>query len=109
MQVADRARCGEETPGARRVDLSNCGLREVPAWVRAHAATLEELNLSGNALVTLPDWLAECTQLRVLFCSQNAMTALPSVVGRLPNIFMVSFKSNELTVVPPDALAPSIG
>ena len=86
-----------------RLDLS-AQLTQVPDWVRDHAPTLQVLNLSGNALSTLPDWLPELTALRVLFCSDNAFTELPEVVGACLSLSMVGFKSNRIRHVPAASL-----
>lgn len=56
--------------GATRIDLS-CGLTEFPREVFDLADSLEVLNLSGNALDSLPDDLHRLDRLRVLFCSDN--------------------------------------
>ena len=45
--------------------------------------------------------------MRILFCLKNAFTTIPSVVGKLPSLYMCSFKSNQLTSIAEDALAPS--
>ena len=53
---------GGELAGATRLDLS-CGLREFPGNLRA-GRLLEVLNLSGNALDSLPDDLGRLHRLR---------------------------------------------
>lgn len=104
------ARCfGVADRPAVRLDLSGCSLLHVPAWVQAHASTLQELNLSDNSLATLPSWLAQFSHLRILFVSQNKFQTLPEVVGRLPRLFMLSFKQNLLQSVPERSLGSSLG
>lgn len=93
--------------GARELRLS-AGLRTVPEALRALAPSLEVLDLSGNQLSALPDWLSEFTQLRVLFASNNPFTVLPPVLGSLPRLSMVGFKANRIAHVPPEALAPTL-
>lgn len=97
-----------ELHGSTRLDLRGCGLCELPAEVLALADTLEVLDLSGNALATLPDSLACLTKLHTLFASTNRFTALPSVLGRLPALDTLGFKANQIADVPAQALAPTL-
>ena len=98
-------RCAE---GATHLDLRGAGLTELPTEVLALADTLEVLDLSGNALSTLPDGLARCTRLHTVFASYNRYTELPAVLGRLPLLDTLGFKGNRIEVVPAAALAPTL-
>ncbi|MEY4427614.1 MAG: hypothetical protein RLZZ182_303, partial [Pseudomonadota bacterium] len=89
--------------GVTRLNLAE-GLSELPREVLALADTLQVLNLSGNALQDLPDWLPELPHLQVLFCSDNRFTRLPEVVGACPQLTMVGFKSNQIRDVPAQSL-----
>lgn len=91
--------------GITRLDLS-CGLTEFPREIFDLADTLEVLNLSGNALSSLPDDLHRLTRMRVLFCSDNLFTELPSCVGQCAALTMIGFKANRIEHVPGDALPP---
>jgi hypothetical protein len=93
--------------GARRIDLS-CGLTEFPREIFDLADSLETLNLSGNALDTLPDDLHRLHRLRVLFCSDNRFTTLPEAIGRCTGLDIVGFKANRIRVVPAGSLPPSL-
>ena len=93
--------------GATRIDLS-CGLTEFPREVFDLADSLEVLNLSGNALDTLPDDLHRLHRLRVLFCSDNRFSELPEAVGRCRSLDIVGFKANRIRSVPAAALPPSL-
>jgi hypothetical protein len=62
------------------------------------------LNLSGNQLRDLPADLPRLHRLKVIFCSDNAFTHLPEVLGACPQLEMVGFKANRITHVSPDAL-----
>ncbi|MCW0235762.1 MAG: leucine-rich repeat-containing serine/threonine-protein kinase [Ferrovibrio sp.] len=106
MHTLAQLRSGE-LAGIRRLDLS-CGLSELPREVFDLADTLEVLNLSGNALSTLPDDLPRLTRLRVLFCSDNSFTELPAVVGQCPALDTVGFKANRIRHVPAAALSPQL-
>ena len=106
-QTLDRLRAGE-LQGCTRLDLRGCGLVELPAEVLALADTLEVLDVSGNALGSLPDGLARLTRLHTLFASGNRFTALPPVLGRLPALDTMGFKANRIADVPAQALAPTL-
>ncbi|KAA0943788.1 protein kinase [Pseudomonas sp. ANT_H14] len=91
--------------GIKRLDLS-CGLTEFPREIFDLADSLEILNLSGNALHSLPDDLHRLHHLRVLFCSDNAFTELPECLGQCTRLSMVGFKANQIENVPAAALPP---
>lgn len=102
MHTLQSLRAGELT-GIKRLDLS-CGLTSFPEEIFELADTLEILNLSGNALSTLPDDLPKLHKLRVIFCSDNRFTHLPEVMGQCRNLDMVGFKANQIGSVPAAAL-----
>ncbi len=102
-----RLRAGQ-LAGTTRLDLRGCHLSEVPPEVFALADTLERLDLSDNALQSLPDEFARLHKLRILFCSDNAFTALPAVLGRCPSLDIIGFKANRIAHVPAQALPPSL-
>ena len=93
--------------GITRLDLS-CGLTEFPDEIFQLADTLEILNLSGNALSTLPDDLPRLHKLRVIFCSDNRYTEVPEVLGRCPNLSMVGFKANQINNFSAAAIPPKL-
>ncbi|NWA85774.1 protein kinase [Pseudomonas sp. D2002] len=93
--------------GTTRLDLS-CGLTEFPREIFELADSLEILNLTGNALSSLPDDLHRLSHLRVLFCSDNAFTALPECLGQCAKLSMIGFKANQISHVPAAALPPQL-
>ncbi|MGY2374821.1 protein kinase [Pseudomonas sp. SDO524_S393] len=93
--------------GITRLDLS-CGLTEFPREIFELADSLEILNLTGNALNSLPDDLHRLTRLRVLFCSDNAFTELPACLGQCAKLSMIGFKANRISRVPAAALPPQL-
>ena len=93
--------------GITRLDLS-CGLTEFPREIFELADSLEILNLTDNALSSLPDDLHRLSHLRVLFCSDNAFTELPACLGQCAQLSMIGFKANRISHVPAAALPPQL-
>jgi Protein tyrosine and serine/threonine kinase/Leucine rich repeat len=104
--ILDKLRAGQ-LAGTVRLDLA-CGLTEFPCEIFDLADSLEILNLSGNALSSLPDDLPRLDKLRILFCSGNQFTKLPEVLGQCKQLTMLGFKANQISHVPEAALAPSL-
>ena len=92
-----------ELAGITRLDLA-CDLTEFPEAIFSLADSLEVLNLSGNQLNRLPADLPRLHKLRVLFCSDNTFTEVPSVLGQCPQLEMVGFKANQIRHLPASAL-----
>lgn len=90
------------------VDLSECGLVSIPEALFQLKDSLVLLNLGGNKLSYLPDCMAELQQLRILFFAQNNFKAIPAVLGKLSSLYMLSFKSNEISYIDESSLSPSI-
>lgn len=89
--------------GARQLKLA-CGLTEFPREIFDLAETLEVLDLSGNALSTLPDDLPRLKKLRIIFASNNRFTELPDVLGECEQLGMVGFKANRIRRVSASSL-----
>ena len=104
MHTLEQLRSGH-LAGLTRLDLS-AGLTEFPREIFDLADSLEILNLSGNALTSLPDDLPRLRKLRVLFCSDNQFATVPEVLGQCPQLSMVGFKANQLRTLPAAALPP---
>ncbi len=84
--------------GISQLKLSE-NLSTFPLEILTLADSLEILDLSNNALSSLPDELAQMTKLKIIFASQNKFEHLPDVLGQLPNLEMVGFKSNQIKQV----------
>ncbi len=89
--------------GTQRLKLS-CGLTQFPPEIFELADSLEILDLSGNALSTLPSDLHRLKKLRIIFCSNNQFTHLPEVLGLCENLSMIGFKSNKINHVPESSI-----
>jgi hypothetical protein len=106
MHTLDQLRAGQ-LAGATRLDLS-AGLTEFPREIFDLADSLEILNLSGNALSSLPADLPRLHKLRVLFCSDNQFTTVPEVLGQCLLLSMIGFKANQIHTLPAAALPPQL-
>lgn len=106
LNTLEQLRAGE-LAGCRRLKLA-CGLSEFPREIFDLAETLEILDLSGNALSSLPDDLPRLHQLRILFCSDNRFTELPEVLGQCTRLGMIGFKANQIDTVPAAALPSAL-
>jgi len=93
--------------GILRLRLA-CGLTEFPREIFDLADSLEILDLSGNALSSLPDDLPRLGKLRIIFCSDNQFTELPAVLGRCAHLSMIGFKANRIRQVPAASLPPAL-
>ena len=102
MHTLEQLRTGA-LKGVQRLQLA-CGLAEFPREIFELADSLEILDLSGNALSSLPDDLQRLGKLRIIFCSDNQFTELPAVLGACPALTMVGFKANRIRTVLPASL-----
>ncbi len=89
--------------GSKQLKFS-CGLNHFPEEIFDLADTLEILDLSGNALSSLPDDLNRLHKLRILFCSSNQFTHVPEVLGKCQNLSMIGFKANQIEHIPESAI-----
>ena len=106
LHTLEQLRAGQ-LAGVRRLKLS-CGLTDFPSEIFDLADSLEILDLSGNALSSLPDDLPRLRKLRIIFCSDNLFTSLPAVLGSCPALEMIGFKANRIRQVPAAALPPGL-
>jgi hypothetical protein len=102
MHTLEQLRSGA-LAGIQRLTL-RCSLTEFPRDIYTLADSLEILDLSGNALSSLPDDLQRLHKLRIIFCSDNQFTELPAVLGECPALSMIGFKANRIRHVPAAAL-----
>ncbi len=93
--------------GRTRVTIRS-GLTEFPRALLKLSDSLEILDLSGNSLSSLPDWITEFPKLKILFLSQNKFLEYPAILGKCPSLSMVGFKSNTISHVPEASLSPNL-
>mgnify|MGYP003636979990 CR=1 FL=1 len=87
-----------ELVGTTRLSLSE-DITEFPMEILTLSDSLEVLDLSGNALRTLPVELAQLSKLKIIFASNNQFEILPEVLGQCENLEMVGFKANKIRLV----------
>tara|TARA_R110000772_G_scaffold25894_6_gene67217 strand:- start:4290 stop:5480 length:1191 start_codon:yes stop_codon:yes gene_type:complete len=92
-----------ELVGTTRLSLSE-DITEFPMEILTLSDSLEVLDLSGNALRTLPVELAQLSKLKIIFASNNQFEILPEVLGQCENLEMVGFKANKIRLVPEQSL-----
>ena len=68
---------------------------------------VQQLNLSLNEIVSLPEWFEDYTELSDLNLSSNRLSVLPDAIGRLPNLRRLILSDNSLTFLP-DALREAV-
>ncbi|MEZ9278198.1 leucine-rich repeat-containing protein kinase family protein [Vibrio cyclitrophicus] len=102
MHTLEQLKSGQ-LRGVKRLKLS-ADLTEFPLEILELADSLEILDLSGNQLSELPQELTQLTNLRIIFASNNLFTHLPDVLGSLPELEMVGFKTNQIKTVSEESL-----
>jgi hypothetical protein len=94
--------------GLLELDISNSDITVLPPAI-GRLARLVKLNAGGCALSDLPAEIAQCRALEIAFFLGNHFRDIPRVLGSLPALRMLSFKSCRLAgAVDPEALAPSL-
>ncbi|KAM9861405.1 PH domain leucine-rich repeat-containing protein phosphatase 2 [Aulostomus maculatus] len=79
-----------------------------PASKLSKLELLEELNLSGNKLKTIPSTVSSCKKLHTLIAHSNHITVFPEILS-LPEIKLVDLSCNELTEIQlPDSLPATL-
>lgn len=83
----------------RKLDLggNNCGA--LLFWL-AELHELEQLQLWGNDLRSVPDWWQNFPHLRELSLASNQLSAIPTSVGELSELETLDLSDNQLTNLP---------
>lgn len=106
MQTLEQLRRGE-LDGITHLKLSE-NLSTFPEEIFTLSETLEVLDLSFNALKTLPSDFSRFKKLKRAFFSNNLFTEVPSGFKECEALYMLGFKANEIETFEEDILPLSI-
>jgi len=82
------------------LDLSGQGLSKIPDYVFGQKK-LEELNVSNNQLTgAIQAEIRQLQNLKILNASNNQMTGVPAEVGQLTKLEILDLSNNQLTGLP---------
>jgi Leucine-rich repeat (LRR) protein len=83
-----------------KLDLNGQQLKKVPDYV-FNQTNLQELNISGNLLTgALQAEIRQLRNLKILNASHNLMTGVPAEIGQLENLEYLNLANNQLTGLP---------
>uniref|UniRef100_H3C8S0 PH domain leucine-rich repeat-containing protein phosphatase 2 n=1 Tax=Tetraodon nigroviridis TaxID=99883 RepID=H3C8S0_TETNG len=103
--------CGALLVGHRNLRVLHIAYNQLlsfPASKLSRLEQLEELNLSGNKLKTIPSTVSSCKRLHTLIAHSNHLTVFPEILT-LPEIKFVDLSCNELTEIQvPDSLPATL-
>ena len=106
MHTLAQLRSGE-LKGLKRVTISE-GLRSFPEEIYELSDTLEILDLSNNALSSIPEGISRLKNLKIAFFSNNLFKEVPSTFKACENLYMLGFKANQIETFDEDILPLSI-
>lgn len=84
-------------------------LNSFPLEILDLGKTLEQLDLSGTGLSSLPlNFGQSLPNLKVAFFSQCSFATFPRELASCPQLEMVAFRGNGMTIIPEDAFPPRL-
>src|SRR5215831_5567656 len=84
-RIADWKRYWTQIHHALALDLSRLGLRRIPDAVR-RLHGLSYLDITGNRIKDLPEWIGELKNLELLKAGQNVLESVNPAVGTLSKL-----------------------
>ena len=69
-----------------------------------YCRNLKELNLVGNQIIELPQFLFEMKSLEILNISGNPIESLPQEIGLLSNLKVLYIEDTKITFLPKELL-----
>lgn len=106
MHTLAQLRSGD-LKGITRLTLSE-NLSSFPQEIFDLADTLEVLDLSNNALSSVPDDIKRLKKLKIAFFANNLFTDVPAAFKECENLFMLGFKANRIERFEEDVLPLNI-
>ncbi|MEY2563641.1 MAG: hypothetical protein QOH88_1834 [Verrucomicrobiota bacterium] len=94
-------------PLLRRINVSGCGLKSLPAAIGA-LANLSLLRASRNEITELPSGLTALKKLEVLDLENNELREVPKEVAFLPRLRSLDLTGNPLSTPPPEILSQGL-
>lgn len=99
---------GYKTAALTKLKLT-CPLRTFPTEIFELGSSLEQLDLSGTGLSSLPaEFGRNLPNLKIAFFSQCAFSTFPSALASCARLEMVAFRGNGMTSIPQDSLPPQL-
>ncbi|XP_020797130.2 PH domain leucine-rich repeat-containing protein phosphatase 2 [Boleophthalmus pectinirostris] len=103
--------CGFVLVGHQNLRVLHIGYNQLlsfPPSKLSKLEFLEELNLSGNKLKTIPSTVSSCKKLHTLIAHSNDINVFPEILS-LPEIKLVDLSCNQLTEIQlPESLPPTL-
>ncbi|HRN78018.1 MAG TPA: leucine-rich repeat domain-containing protein [Candidatus Dependentiae bacterium] len=87
--------CSKET--IKRTITSIAGISLLP---KDSFANLQQLNLSGNQITTIPDAIGNLANLKALNLNNNQIPTIPDAIGNLTNLESLYLPGNQITIIP---------
>jgi internalin A len=78
-----------------------------PEVLELNIGKLTSINLSGNALISLPDWMEQLSQLIELDVQGNEIKEIPEFIVRLPKLQRL-IVDNPVTEPPPEVVSKGL-
>ncbi|KAI1136274.1 serine/threonine protein kinase [Hypoxylon sp. FL0543] len=83
-------------------------LSRFPTEIFDVAHSLEQLDLSGTGLSSLPEDFGRLKKLKIAFFSDCNFVVFPKQLASCPELEMVAFRGNHMVEIPEDSLPPKL-
>jgi internalin A len=100
QRIAEWKQGSQVAFGNTFLDLKNLGLKTFPKTLR-NARGLEVLNLNGNRVSKIPNWIGELSALKAIGLINNKLKKLPDQIGTLSELHTLALENNLLEELPP--------